>query len=387
MSPLLQQASVAFFFTLAAIAALSVIAPRLQLMDAPNQRKLHEGHVPLVGGIAIYLSLCLGALIWGSPTSSVLASGSSSIVVFLAGGGLLVALGALDDRSHVSVFTRVVVEVAVALMVIEGLDLKAANLGDLIGTGNIKLASWLAYPFSVVCIFGVINAFNMLDGLDGVLGVMVLITLLSFHLFTNIEPGFITIFICFSLLAFLVSNLGLAPMIPKTFLGDAGSKLLGFIVVALILSAASAQIGGTKYLAPVTALYLIGLPLFDMVFTTLRRALKRKPLFSSDRTHIHHLMQALGLSDRRALLVIGVIGLASPFLGLMLDKSGASTPYQFFIFLACFAMYCVLMSQAWRVADKLAALDIGPSRLEAMQLVSRDEEDANINILRTNKNQ
>jgi UDP-GlcNAc:undecaprenyl-phosphate GlcNAc-1-phosphate transferase len=176
-------------------------------------------------------------------------------------------------------------------------------------------------------------------------------------------------------------------MIPKTFLGDAGSKLLGFIVVALILSAASAQIGGTKYLAPVTALYLIGLPLFDMVFTTLRRAFNHKPMFSSDRTHIHHLMQALGLSDRRALLVIGVIGLASPFLGLMLDKSGASTPYQFFIFLACFAMYCVLMSQAWRVADKLAALDIGPSRLEAMQLVSRDEEDANINILRTNKNQ
>jgi hypothetical protein len=98
-------------------------------------------------------------------------------------------------------------------------------------------------------------------------------------------------------------------------------------------------------------------------------------------------MQALGLSDRRALLVIGVIGLASPFLGLMLDKSGASTPYQFFIFLGCFVMYCVLMSQAWRVADKLEVLDIGHSRQQAVQLVSRGEEESNINISRMNKNQ
>ncbi|MEP1472114.1 MAG: hypothetical protein ABJK25_14155 [Halieaceae bacterium] len=356
MSPLLQQALVAFISTLCAIYVLARLAPRLGLLDAPDHRKLHQGKIPLVGGIAIYLSLALGALLWGAASISILAEGGG-LAVFMLAGGVLVVLGAVDDRHHVSVFTRVVVEIAVALILIEGLDLQVHHLGNLLGTGHITLPPELAYPFTVVCIFGVINAFNMLDGMDGLLGIMVLITLIGFHLFTVTPPGFVSVFIGASLLAFLVSNLKLSPYIPKTFLGDAGSKLLGFIVVSLILAASSAQIGGEKLIQPVTALYLIGLPLFDMVFCSLRRVYARRSPFGSDRTHIHHLMQQLGMSNRRSLLVIGAVGLSAPFLGLMLSRSGASAPYQFFIFLGCFVLYCVLMSQAWRVAEKLKKLE------------------------------
>ena len=356
MSPLLQQALVAFFSTLGAIYILARLAPRLGLLDKPDHRKLHQGNVPLVGGIAIYLSLCLGALLWGGSSISIVAEGGG-LAVFMLAGGVLLVLGAVDDRNHVSVFTRVVVEIVVALILIEGLNLQVRHLGDLFGTGHITLPPELAYPFTVICIFGVINAFNMLDGMDGLLGIMVLITLIGFHLFTGISPGFISMFIGASLLAFLVSNLRLSPYIPKTFLGDAGSKLLGFIVVSLILAASSAQIGGAKLIQPVTALYIIGLPLFDMVFCSLRRARNRRSPFASDRTHIHHLMQQLGMSNRRSLMIIGSVGLSSPFLGLMLSRSGASAPYQFFIFLGCFVLYCVLMSQAWRVAEKLKKLE------------------------------
>ncbi|MFT7049309.1 MAG: UDP-GlcNAc:undecaprenyl-phosphate GlcNAc-1-phosphate transferase [Halioglobus sp.] len=93
------------------------------------------------------------------------------------------------------------------------------------------------------------------------------------------------------------------------------------------------------------------------MFTTLRRLRTRRSPFSPDRSHIHHLMQALGMSNRRALLVIGSVGLCCPLLGLMLSKSGATTPYQFYIFFGCFVMYCVLMSQAWQVAEKLKRID------------------------------
>lgn len=131
----------------------------------------------------------------------------------------MVILGIADDRSHVSVFTRVVIEVAVALIIIEGLDLHVRHLGDLIGTGPIVLPAWLPYPFTVICIFGVINAFNMLDGMDGLLGIMMLITLAGFHLFTGIVPGLVSVFIGSSLLAFLVSNLKLSPFIPTSCWG------------------------------------------------------------------------------------------------------------------------------------------------------------------------
>jgi UDP-GlcNAc:undecaprenyl-phosphate GlcNAc-1-phosphate transferase len=196
----------------------------------------------------------------------------------------------------------------------------------------------------------------MLDGIDGLLSVMVLITIFAFHLFSGLEPGLITLTLAASLSAFLVSNLSLSPYIPKTFLGDAGSKLMGFIVVSLILTVTSAQVAGIKYIEPVTALYLVGLPLFDMVFITLRRAYSRTSPFRPDRTHIHHLMQALDISHRRTLTLIGAAGLLPPFIGLMLDNSGAATPQQFFIFLGLFAVYCLLMSQAWRVASRYQAL-------------------------------
>ena len=224
MSELLLQAGAAFLVTLLLLRVLSVIAHRVGLVDAPDHRKRHAGDVPLVGGLSIYLAMLLGALLWGDTGGDSLTSHGRSLWIFLLAGGLLVLAGTIDDLRSVSVFSRILTEVLVALLIIEGLDLRAENLGDLLGTGPIVLEGWVAYPFTVVCIFGVINAYNMLDGMDGVLGVITLITLFSFHLFTGTAPGLVTIFIGMALLAFLVSNLGLWPVVPKTFLGDAGSK-------------------------------------------------------------------------------------------------------------------------------------------------------------------
>lgn len=352
MSPTLVQATLAFFLTLFCIRALSPIAIRFGWADAPNQRKQHEGAIPLVGGIAIYLALLTASLIWGQSHEENHQLKTEVINVFLAAGGMLVLLGALDDRFHLSVFTRTLAEIGVALFFIESLDLRLSNLGDLLGLGMIKLSAWLSYPFTVLVIFLVINAYNMLDGMDGLLGVIILTTIFAFHLFTGLPPGLITIVISASLCAFLVSNLGLAPAVPKSFLGDAGSKLLGFIVAGLALSVTSAQIGEVRYVQPITAAYLLGLPLFDMAFTTLRRVLSGKSPIVADNTHIHHLLRELGLSDKRALLLIGSLGASIPFLGLMLSKAETPESYQFSILLGSFVMYSVIMSQAWHVARK-----------------------------------
>jgi UDP-GlcNAc:undecaprenyl-phosphate GlcNAc-1-phosphate transferase len=247
-------------------------------------------------------------------------------------------------------------EVMVAIAVIEFLDLRVAHLGDIFGFGIIKINPILAYPFTVIAIFGIINAFNMLDGMDGLLGSLVITTLVMFHLFIGTAPGFVSLAIGAALLAFLVSNLGLSPIIPKTFLGDAGSKLLGFIVVCLLLAAASAQVGYIKLIQPVTALFIVALPLFDMVFTSLRRIIRKGSPFAADRSHIHHLMQDLGFSDRRALVLILGIHLSVTFIGLMLHRAGTSEYYQLAIFVGCFALYSLLASQLWLVAARLQAI-------------------------------
>ena len=354
MSPLLLQSLTAFFATLIGVVALSRVAPILGLTDKPSGRKLHRGEIPMVGGIAIFIALSLAAVVWGESNQSLITvNGNEALPVFMVCGVFLVLTGALDDRFHLGVFMRVLSEVLVALVVIEFLDLQVAHLGDIVNTGLITLPPTITYPFTVIAIFGIINAFNMLDGMDGLLAMLVLTTLTTFHLFTATPPGFVSLAIGAALLAFLVSNLKLSPIIPKTFLGDAGSKLLGFIVVCLLLAAASAQVGETKLIQPVTALFIVALPLYDMVFTSLRRIIRRGSPFAADRSHIHHLMQDLGFSDRRALVIILGIHLSVTFIGLMLHRANTPEYFQFGIFLGGFGLYSLLSSQLWLVAYRL----------------------------------
>ena len=348
------QSLAAFFVTLAVIVAGSPLALRLGLVDSPNSRKRHRGEIPVIGGIAIFVALSLVGSFWGESNQTIITvNGNDALWVFMACGAFLVATGMLDDRFHLGVFIRVLSEMLVAIAVIELLDFRVAYLGDLLGAGLIRMDPVIAYPFTAIAIFGIINSFNMLDGMDGLLASLVITTLVLFHLFTATQPGFVSLAVGASLLAFLVSNLNLSPVVPKTFLGDAGSKLLGFIVVCLLLAAASGRVGEAKLINPVTALFVVALPLYDMVFTTLRRIIRRGSPFAADRSHIHHLMQDLGFSDRRALVIILCIHSSVALIGLVLHRAATPEYYQLAIFLGCFALYSLLSSQLWHVAARL----------------------------------
>lgn len=355
MSPLLVQTLTAFFFTLCAIVALAPLAKRTGLVDKPTTRKQHLTEVPLIGGLAIFITFFVGILLWGDlETSAVVIKKQNAIWVLLGCSGFLVVTGMLDDRFHLGVVMRIASEVLVALIIIELLDLRLTWLGDLLGTGEIRMPPTVSYIFTVVAMFGLMNAFNMLDGIDGLLASLVITTIVGFHLFTATKPGLISLFILASLSAFLISNLKLSPIVPKTFLGDAGSKLLGFVVVCLLLGAASSQVGGQKLIKPATALFLVAVPLFDMVFTTLRRVIRKGSPFAADRSHIHHLFLDLGFSQRRALVMIVTINLAATSLGLLLHRLNAPEYYQLGIFIGMFLLYCLLASQAWILANRIA---------------------------------
>ena len=355
MSPIFVQTVSTFFFTLVLIMVLARLAPRLGLLDTPDGRKQHRGDIPTVGGLAIFLSLIVGVMVWDSNAQVIsVRDNNDALWIFLGSASFLVAMGVLDDKHDLGVFVRILTEVFVALVVTEALDLRITKLGDLLGTGQIRLPPPIAYPFTVIAIFGIVNAFNMLDGMDGLLACSVLMTLGLFHLFTETSPSQVTLVISSSLAAFLVSNLELSPHVPKTFLGDSGSKLLGFIVVCLLLAAASEQVGKVKTIQPVTALFIVGLPLFDMVFTTMRRLMNLHSPLKSDRSHIHHLMQDFGFSSRRSLLIILSISLFITSLGLTLHRAGLAEQYQLAIFMACFSLYCILVSNAWTIARRIS---------------------------------
>lgn len=348
----------AFIVTLLSVLALAPIAQRIGLVDEPHGRKQHANDVPLVGGLAIFISLTAGAFLWEPLfAENMRIRGVNAIWGSLGLCFLLLITGVLDDRFRAGVFARSASEVVVAILFIEIFELRLTDLGDLLGIGAILMPPAVSYCFSVLAIFGIINAFNMLDGIDGLLAMLVITTLLSFHIFTNTSPSTFNLYLMSSLAGFLVSNLALTNVIPKCFLGDAGSKLLGFIVVCLLLGAASEQVGGEKLIRPVTALYLVAIPLFDMVYTTSRRVARKLSAFRADRSHIHHLLLDLGYSQRRTLIMILSINLATVSLGLILHRLHAPDYYQMGIFVGCFILYSLITSQLWLVVMRVQSFD------------------------------
>ena len=340
MTQLLLQIAVPFSTTLLMITLLSRAASRIGLIDRPSGRKNHEGNIAVVGGIAIWAGLGLSAAIFeGAEDLTILVNERHALWLLVLYSAFLTFVGALDDRFRLSVWLRTLMEISLAILVVETFSLELRYLGDILAIGIIKISPTLAFPITVIFIFGVINSFNMLDGLDGLLASLVLVTLSAFHLMTGSTPSLISIAIGSSLVAFLISNLGLVAVIPKTFLGDAGSKLLGFIVVCLLLGAASVQVGGQRVVQPITALFLIAVPLFDMVCAVVGRLFSGRSPFQPDRSHIHHLLQDCGHSPTATLKIILTSHITFVFTGLFLHQQLTPEIYQLSVFLACFCLY------------------------------------------------
>lgn len=351
-APIFYQASLGFLVTAALLWLLAKVAPRLGLVDKPSGRKQHSEPTPLVGGLAIYGALMTAAALWwlgvdwGLTPSLAQENASFVLGVFALASTILVTVGALDDRFNLGVFLRLTTEFAVALLIVDALQLDLNNLGNLFGTGDIKLPPQLSYTFTIVVIVGTLNALNMIDGLDGLLASLILCMFLGYRLISDHPPGLLGMTYAGALTAFLASNLNLMPRFPKTFLGDAGSKLLGLSVVSLLLTAVNNNTN--QLISPVSILFVIGFPLYDMGYVLLKRIASNRSPFKPDRSHLHHLLKACGATDFQALYIILAIHLFMSFVGWVLHQSNAPEYYQFALYIGGFVLYAALVQKVWQ---------------------------------------
>ena len=355
------EVAIAFIATAALILALNPVAMKVGLVDQPNSRKLHTETPAMIGGIAIWL----GVFIYLFSLAQI----DRITGYFLLSTGLMVFVGTLDDRFNLPVRLRIGVEVAVASIMIFLADLWVGNLGNLIGFGEMHLSPWVAYPFTVIAVFGVINAINMIDGLDGLAASVALAAILLLLMFADnsstlakVGPPLVG-----ALIAFLLFNMRFTSFLPRVFLGDAGSKLIGLTLVWVLIETAQSDISSSTGINPATALYLIGIPLIDMVVTTLRRIYRKQPPFKADRSHIHHLLLDGGVSKRGTLAIILGLSIAINLLGLELNWHHVSELSQFAIIFGLFILYGGCTSYAWRVvASKMSAAKVGSSTEESL---------------------
>jgi UDP-GlcNAc:undecaprenyl-phosphate GlcNAc-1-phosphate transferase len=339
----------AFLFAFIAIKFFNPVAIEIGLVDKPCERKQHTGHIPLIGGISIFLAVLAASLLWLPNTLE--------LRMYLIASAMMVFIGALDDKFDLKVRVRIVGQIIIASLMIYGFGGYISNLGNLFGLGDLTLGP-LGIVFTYLGIIVVINAYNMIDGIDGLIGS------LSINTFTSIAILFImsgkTDYLSYPLilatatLPYLIYNLGFFKRFlnkdsQKIFMGDAGSMFVGLSVIWLLTMGTQGEQASFR---PVTALWICAIPLMDMLAIVVRRYKKGKSPFKPDRDHLHHILQRAGLNSTQALVAISSVATALSVIGLAGEYFNIADIIMLVGFLVTFFIYITAIKLISRVKLK-----------------------------------
>jgi len=331
----------AFVFSCLCIGAFKPISKKAGLTDSPCERKLHEGKIPLIGGISIYCALLIVYILTDSAPNG---------AIFLSAVTLLVFVGMIDDRSPLPIKYRLLTQIAATGIMIYFADVQYHHLGNLFNSGQVELGS-IAPLFTIIAVVGTINAFNMMDGIDGLCsGVSVVaLTFLLFITSSNQLSSAINVTaLIFCLLAYMIFNLQMfGKRIEKIFMGDAGSMLIGFSIAWLLAETTQAE---NAPISPAMAVWVIALPLMDMGAIMIRRIMKGQSPFQADRNHLHHILLRAGFSHRKALLIMLILAAGLTGIGYTAYINGASDWELLCLWWGAFTFYTLAISHGWRTS-------------------------------------
>ena len=320
------------------------IGARVGLVDRPDARKQHQGEVPLTGGIAVFVTFLFGTLVLGIEpyTYSMLA---------IACG--VFSVGVLEDVRHLRASTRLFIGFGSGALLATYGDIAITNVGNLLAMGDIPLLL-LTVPLSALAVAGLSNAYNMIDGIDGLAASTITLPLLVLYLLAlqaDHPMANSTLLMLVPMGVFLMFNLGPdSKLFPKVFLGDAGSVTMGFLVTASLVYFSQGENG---LILPVTALWLVTLPLMDMLATMLRRLRLGRNLMTADRSHLHHTLMKMGLGPWQTLLFLTVYAALCSVIGLLLEGIPEYLSLLCYFLLFCGHCLFVLKSEAsGAIADR-----------------------------------
>jgi UDP-GlcNAc:undecaprenyl-phosphate GlcNAc-1-phosphate transferase len=336
----------AFFACLCCLLLFRDVAPRLGLMDKPDARKRHDSLVPLVGGPAVFVAVAASIAVF-VPHSI------TALFVAIAFGVLL--LGLLDDRYDLPVGLRIAAQLLIAWLTVSLGGVEIHRIGNLVGFGIYEMEGLFAVIFSVICIVGVINSYNMIDGLDGLSASIALISFIGIGVLCatgGYEVGTrLAMIFGGALLGFLCLNARVFVPRARAFLGDSGSTLIGFSLAWFFISLTQSD---SRAMSPVAAGWLFGLPLLDTVSVMVRRISQGISPMTAGRDHLHHRLVDAGLSTNQTLAIMCVIQAAMVTVGVLTNPYPALEPWLFIGFVVLVIVYHLgLLSVIDRISTRL----------------------------------
>ncbi len=265
-------------------------------VDIPNERKIHTTPMPRIGGVGILAGTISGLIL-------VFAYQHASWVLWLLAICLLISLmGFWDDVKGLSFKVKFLFQIVGAILAIW---LVGANIPYITNPfSHARIEFGIFGPVvALVWIVGITNAINLSDGLDGLaagLSAISALTLAVTSAKTNMVAALVALTVFSSAIAFLRYNFHPA----KTFMGDTGSQLLGFILAVISIKGASLSASTLSLAIPLLA---IGIPILDTAYAFIRRMVKKGNPFLPDKMHIHHQLLSIGFSHVGAVLFMYMI--------------------------------------------------------------------------------
>lgn len=319
------------------IALFRHLAVRLGFVDRPGGRKLHGQEVPLIGGVAIFFGFCFALL--SLPISLQNYRG------MVAGGSLLLVMGVVDDFRELNSKLRLFGQIAAGLLLIFWGNLHVNSLGNIFSLGDISLGFW-SIPLTLIMVVGFLNAMNMVDGQDGLaggiaLGQVIWLGYLCCQIQRQID-FYILIILGLLLIVFLIFNMRLPWQKHATiFLGDAGSTFIAFIIAWFAIDIG--QNGGV--VKPVVILWILALPVFDLLHVCIVRFVQRKSVLSPSLDHLHHLLHRAGLDVAISTWALITLSFGLGATGVFLNYLQVPEGWQFSAWLVALGAYlCIVKS-------------------------------------------
>lgn len=268
------------------------IAHHVGAIDMPNERKVHKGAMPRMGGLAIYGAFLLGYILYGQLTTQMLS--------ILIGSFIIVILGMIDDIKPLRASHKFLVQIIAASIVIIYGQVYFSQISFL-GL-HLEFSQIVSYILSIFFIVAISNAINLIDGLDGLAGGVSSIYFLTISLIaillskTTGLDFLLSLIMLGSTLGFLFHNFPPA----KIFMGDSGSLFLGFMISVIALVSFKVA----TFTSLIIPLVVLAIPIFDTGLAIVRRLLKGESIGSPDKEHFHHQLLKLKFSPRVSIIII-----------------------------------------------------------------------------------
>ena len=297
----------ALLVTVAIVPLVKKIAFKIGAVDEPSKRRIHNKTTARLGGVAIFIGICICCLLaalgvdkldWQIPLSYNNPSGVNYYVI-AAGTFFMFCVGIADDAKYLPPKTKLILQIIAAIIVCFG-DLLLQRIHNPFGEGYLEFG-WLSFPLTIFYLVAFANIINLIDGLDGLAsGITAIVagTVFVFAISQNkADAAILSLGIMGACVGFLFFNFPPA----KIFMGDSGSLTLGFLLGIASLLATTRTAVVMSMLVPLLA---AGVPIIDTFSAIIRRKRGHMPIDEADTGHIHHRLLKSGLSPKKTVLLM-----------------------------------------------------------------------------------